>query len=242
MMSLGHPPASEHWRIGLRDPRDRVPYFARMWLDGDAISTSANYEQFVAKDGLRYGHILDPRTGVPASGLLAVTVVAADATTTDSWDTPLYVLGLAAAKAKALARRDVAAVLVQPGEGRDTGVGGIIAQAEVRVGAERRALVRRPLLLRRARWGPARVHRATQAMRGARDLLTRRASRARPSARVRAPAPRCAFAPARGPALAPWGGPFARARGLRHCLGTHSIPGWERRVRVRGEPTEARHP
>jgi len=126
MMSLGHPPASDHWRIGLRDPRDRVPYFARMWLDGDAISTSAQYEQWVAKDGKRYGHILDPRTGQPASGLLAVTVVAPDATTSDSWDTPLYVLGLEAAKAKALERDDVAAVLVEPGapaeggSGRDT--------------------------------------------------------------------------------------------------------------------------
>ena len=120
MMSLGSPPASEHWRIGLRDPRDRVPYFARMWLAGDAISTSANYEQFVTRDGKRYGHILDPRTGQPASGLLAVTVVAPDATTSDSWDTPLYVLGLEAAKAKALERSDVAAVLVEPGEGRDT--------------------------------------------------------------------------------------------------------------------------
>jgi thiamine biosynthesis lipoprotein len=120
MMSLGHPPASEHWRIGLRDPRDRVPYFARMWLEGDAISTSANYEQFVTQDGKRYGHILDPRTGRPASGLLAVIVVAPDATTSDAWDTPLYVLGLEAAKAKAVARGDVAAVLVEPGEGRDT--------------------------------------------------------------------------------------------------------------------------
>jgi thiamine biosynthesis lipoprotein len=120
MMSLGAPPGSEHWRIGLRDPRDRVPYFARVWLDGDAISTSANYEQFVAKGGLRYGHILDPRTGKPAEGLLAVTVIAADATTTDAWDTPLYVLGLDAAKAKALERPDIAAVIVAPGDGIDT--------------------------------------------------------------------------------------------------------------------------
>jgi len=120
MMSLGHPPTAEHWRIGLRDPRDRVPYFARVWLDGDAISTSAQYEQFIAQDGKRYGHILDPRTGQPASGLLAVTVIAPDATTSDSWDTPLYVLGLEAAKAKALERSDVAAVLVEPGQGRDT--------------------------------------------------------------------------------------------------------------------------
>jgi thiamine biosynthesis lipoprotein len=120
MMSLGTPPGSEHWRIGLRDPRDRVPYFARLWLDGDAISTSANYEQFIAKDGKRYGHIMDPRTGQPASGLLAVTLVAPDATTSDAWDTPLYILGLEAAKAKLVARTDIAAVLIQPGEGRDT--------------------------------------------------------------------------------------------------------------------------
>jgi thiamine biosynthesis lipoprotein len=123
MMSLGTPPGSEHWRIGLRDPRDRVPYFARMWLDGDAISTSAQYEQWVAKDGKRYGHIIDPRTGQPASGLLAVTVVAPDATTSDSWDTPLYVLGLEAAKAKALERADVAAILVEPGAAAEGGSG-----------------------------------------------------------------------------------------------------------------------
>ena len=120
MMSLGHPPSAAHWRIGLRDPRDRMPYFARVWLDGDAISTSANYEQFVAKDGRTYGHILDPRTGQPARGLLAVTVVAPDATTSDAWDTPLYVLGLEDAKRTALARADVAAVLVEPGDGVDT--------------------------------------------------------------------------------------------------------------------------
>ncbi len=120
MMSVGHPPVSAQWRIGLRDPRDRMPSFARIGLDGDAISTSANYEQFIAKDGQRYGHILDPRTGRPASGLLAVTVVAPDATTSDAWDTPLYVLGLEGAKRKALERDDVSAVLVQAGIGVDT--------------------------------------------------------------------------------------------------------------------------
>lgn len=117
MMSVGHPAGSPRWRIGLRDPYDRLGYFARVQLEGDAISTSANYEQFVSKDGRRYGHILDPRTGRPAEGLLAVTIVAADATTTDAWDTPLYVLGLDAARRKALERSDIAAILVAPGAG-----------------------------------------------------------------------------------------------------------------------------
>jgi thiamine biosynthesis lipoprotein len=117
MLSAGHPATSPAWRIGLRDPRDRQAYFARVTLMGDAISTSANYEQFVAKDGRRYGHILDPRTGRPAEGMLAVTVVAADATTTDAWDTPLFVLGPEAARRKARERADVAAILVTPSAG-----------------------------------------------------------------------------------------------------------------------------
>jgi thiamine biosynthesis lipoprotein len=120
MMALGHPPAAPHWRIGLRDPRDRLTYFGRVWLDGDAISTSGNYEQFVLQDGKAYGHIFDPRTGRPASGLLAVTVIAADPTTTDAWDTPLFVLGLEAGRRKALERSEIAAIFVAPGHGVDT--------------------------------------------------------------------------------------------------------------------------
>ena len=121
MRALGHPPTSTHWRIGLRDPRDRMAYFARVWLaDGEAISTSADYEQFVAEDGKRYGHILDARTGRPAEGILAVTVIATDATTSDAWDTPLFILGVAGARAKALERADIAAMIVVPGDGVDT--------------------------------------------------------------------------------------------------------------------------
>lgn len=122
MMAVGGPywhPAETppSWRIGLRDPRDKTGryHFARVLLTGQAISTSANYEQFVAQDGKQYGHILDPRTGRPADGLLAVTVIAADATTTDAWDTPLFVLGLEAGRKKALQRTDLHAILVAPG-------------------------------------------------------------------------------------------------------------------------------
>ncbi len=121
MRALGHPPTSAHWRIGLRDPHDRMAYFARVWLaDREAISTSADYEQFIAQDGKRYGHILDARTGRPAEGTLAVTVIARDATTSDAWDTPLFILGGAAARAKALELDDVAAMIVMPGVGVDT--------------------------------------------------------------------------------------------------------------------------
>lgn len=122
MSALGRPAGRDHWVIGVRDPHDRVPYFARLRLDsGECISTSGKYEQFVAQDGRTYGHIMDPRTGRPAEGLISVTVVSRSAFTCDAWDTPLFVLGGYKARVKAKARHDFAAVLVEPGaDGVDT--------------------------------------------------------------------------------------------------------------------------
>ena len=121
MAAIGTPAGLDHWRIGIRDPRDRMPYFAQIKLfPGEGISTSGKYEQFVAKDGKTYGHIMDPRTGRPAEGLISVTVISRSAYTCDTWDTPLFVLGAARAKTKAHERSDFAAILVEPGEGADT--------------------------------------------------------------------------------------------------------------------------
>ena len=115
MHALGHPPDADGWRIGIRDPRDRMQYFARLTLHDESVSTSGQYEQFVAANGKTYGHILNPRTGRPVDGLISVTVVAPSALETDAWDTPLFVLGPAAAKRKAKANPRIAAVLVVPG-------------------------------------------------------------------------------------------------------------------------------
>jgi len=118
MFAIGHPAGADHWRIGIRDPRDRVPYFARIALrPGEGISTSGKYEQFVAQDGKTYGHIMDPRTGRPAEGLISVTVISRSGYLCDEWDTPLFVLGPRAARQKAKQRTDFAVVLVEPGSG-----------------------------------------------------------------------------------------------------------------------------
>jgi thiamine biosynthesis lipoprotein len=122
MAALGRAAHAGSWRIGIRDPRDRMPYVARLaFLPGEAVSTSGNYEQFVAADGKTYGHIMDPRTGRPAGGLLAVTVLAPNAMLADAWSTALFVLGPAEAKRRAGARADLTAVLIEPGaDGVDT--------------------------------------------------------------------------------------------------------------------------
>ncbi len=115
MLAMGHPADAAGWRIGLRDPRDRMPYFARIQLHDEGISTSGKYEQYVAAGGRTFGHIMDPRTGQPAEGLIAVTLISKSAFTCDAWDTPLFVLGPDDARRIALAHPEFAAILVQPG-------------------------------------------------------------------------------------------------------------------------------
>ncbi len=122
MVALGHPAGAPAWRIGVRDPRDRIRFFAKLPLEaGEAISTSGQYEQFVESKGKTYGHILDPRTGRPAEGLLSVTLIGHTALECDSWDTPLFVLGPRDSKRLAAERKEIHAILVQPGaHGVDT--------------------------------------------------------------------------------------------------------------------------
>jgi thiamine biosynthesis lipoprotein ApbE len=64
---------------------------------------------------------MDPRTGVPAEGLISVTVISPSGFICDTWDTPLFVLGARDARRVALAHSDLSVVLVAPGsEGVDT--------------------------------------------------------------------------------------------------------------------------
>lgn len=82
------------WRVGIRDPRgEESDYFAVIEVSDQSVSTSGDYERFFLHEGVRYHHILDPRTGQPARGLRSATVVSADATTADALSTAVMVLG-----------------------------------------------------------------------------------------------------------------------------------------------------
>lgn len=65
------------WRVGIQHPQgEREKLFA--WLevgDGEAVFTSGNYERYREDKGVRYSHILDPRTGMPVEGITSVTVI-----------------------------------------------------------------------------------------------------------------------------------------------------------------------
>jgi thiamine biosynthesis lipoprotein len=108
------------WRIGIRHPRpaDRTQsMLALLPTDGrEAVMTSGDYERQFESGGERYHHLLDPRTGTPARGLLSVTVVHPDPLLAEVASTALFVAGPDwPATALALG---VDQVLVMTGEGR----------------------------------------------------------------------------------------------------------------------------
>jgi thiamine biosynthesis lipoprotein len=82
------------WRTGIRDPFSEGSCAAQFLLtNGEAVATSGNYERFVEIAGIRYAHIIDPRSGKPVTGLAGVTVVASSALLADALSTTLFVLG-----------------------------------------------------------------------------------------------------------------------------------------------------
>jgi FAD:protein FMN transferase len=82
------------WLVGIKHPRQDDKYAAQLPLENSAISTSGDYERYFIEDGVRYHHIIDPKTGHSASGLLSVSVLGANTTQTDALSTTLFVLGL----------------------------------------------------------------------------------------------------------------------------------------------------
>ncbi|MBN1866340.1 FAD:protein FMN transferase [Candidatus Sumerlaeota bacterium] len=90
---LGKKTRGVPWKIALQDPRDTTGVLATLTPENIAVVTSGDYERAIAIDGKRYHHILDPRTGMPAEGLISVTVFAPKAQTADALATALFVLG-----------------------------------------------------------------------------------------------------------------------------------------------------
>lgn len=73
---LGPQPDGSPWRIGVRDPVQQDGAMAWLDLHSGALASSGDYERGMTIHGVRYGHILDPRTGWPVQGLRAVSAVA----------------------------------------------------------------------------------------------------------------------------------------------------------------------
>jgi thiamine biosynthesis lipoprotein len=83
----------EPWKVGITHPRRKGETLAVLPVSNAAVSTSGDYERCFEKDGRRYCHIIDPRTGYPADRCQSVTIVAPNLAFADALATGVFVLG-----------------------------------------------------------------------------------------------------------------------------------------------------
>ncbi len=102
------------WVVGIRHPDRKDEVIARIPLEDAAISTSGDYERYFDENGVRYHHIIDPKTGHSASKVRSATIIGPTATRTDGLSKTAFVLG--AEKAIEIYNRleDIDAILVTP--------------------------------------------------------------------------------------------------------------------------------
>jgi thiamine biosynthesis lipoprotein len=85
------------WTVGIADPDNSRQPFSYMNITDMAIATSGNYEKFVVINGEKYSHTINPKTGMPVSGVKSVTVFCPNAEIADAMATPVSIMGIDAA-------------------------------------------------------------------------------------------------------------------------------------------------
>ncbi len=82
-----------NWIVGIQHPREINSIIKKIKLDGYTVATSGDYEQYFEVDGIRYHHILDPKSGYPSRGLQSVTIINKSNTFADGLATAVFVMG-----------------------------------------------------------------------------------------------------------------------------------------------------
>jgi thiamine biosynthesis lipoprotein len=115
------PDTGTGWIVGLRHPERPGTRIAEFLLVDQALGTSGSATQSFHAHGRRFGHVLDPRTGRPAEGVLSATVVAPTAAEADALSTAFYVMGPVEALKYCRGRREIGMLMVCP-TGRSGGI------------------------------------------------------------------------------------------------------------------------
>lgn len=90
----GKQPNGEDWMVAIVNPLNKEKVFSWFPVDNSAVVTSGNYEKYVRFNNILYTHIIDPRTGYPATGILSVSIFTSTAELADALSTSIFVMGL----------------------------------------------------------------------------------------------------------------------------------------------------
>lgn len=93
--AVGKKPDGKLWNVSIADPDDNSKQIGTLSVTDCSVVTSGGYQRYFEQDGVRYHHIIDPKTGVPSnSGLKSVTIVSVDDTLADALSTAIFVMGI----------------------------------------------------------------------------------------------------------------------------------------------------
>ena len=93
LITWGTQPGGKPWTISIADPDQETTPFSTLNISNMAIATSGNYAKYVIIGGKKYSHTIDPKTGLPVSGIKSVSIISPSAEFADAMATPVTVMG-----------------------------------------------------------------------------------------------------------------------------------------------------
>lgn len=96
LTAWGLQPNGKQWTIGIANPDFPQATFSYLQISNKAVATSGNYEKYVTIGGKKYSHTIDPKTGLPITGIKSVTIISDNAEFADAMATPIAVMGISA--------------------------------------------------------------------------------------------------------------------------------------------------
>jgi thiamine biosynthesis lipoprotein len=94
LTTWGYQPNGNPWTIGIVNPNAAGQVFSYMNITNMAVATSGNYEKYIMIDGKKYSHTINPRTGLPVTGIKSVTIITPNAEIADAMATPVMIMGI----------------------------------------------------------------------------------------------------------------------------------------------------
>ncbi|AMP97554.1 Thiamin biosynthesis lipoprotein ApbE [Pedobacter cryoconitis] len=94
LITWGSQSTGKPWTIGIADPDQSSRPFSALNISNMAIATSGDYEKYATINGRRYSHTIDPKTGLPVSGIKSVSIICPSAELADALATPVIVMGV----------------------------------------------------------------------------------------------------------------------------------------------------
>lgn len=96
LTTWGTRPNGEPWTIGIAAPDQKHQPFSYLNVTDMAVATSGNYEKFIEINGKKYSHTINPKTGLPVTGIKSVTIISPNAEISDAMATPVTIMGISA--------------------------------------------------------------------------------------------------------------------------------------------------